>query len=133
MGGRYCRVVIPGGHGVSESKIYGGVDCIVVGGCANGMLLKNVKSDAQFIELERPKYIKPLAHSLQAMPEVEVEKDTYEVHIIGLRNSQEKTTRLFALAVPPKETLSWGFSQLVIGFVENFTNQMLAEGRIAKH
>ena len=38
-----------------------GMDVIVVGGCADGSLLNDVRMDAEFIELRRPDYIKPLA------------------------------------------------------------------------
>ena len=113
------------------------MDCIVVGGCANGVLLRAIQADAQFIQLARPDYIKPLESAFQEHPEVAKESDQYEVHSIGLYNSEEnpimpRRAHVFGIAVVKGETLTWGFSQLVIGYVENVTNKLLANGVIDK-
>ena len=47
-----------------------GMDCIVVGGVADGTLLRDVDMDAEYIELRRPEYIKPLA-APDAQPDVQ--------------------------------------------------------------
>lgn len=108
------------------------MDVIVIGGCANGVLLRKVKTDARYIELSRPDYIKPLASARQKTPEVVKEKDTYEVHPIGLTNTGENDTHVFGLAVVAGQSLTWAYSQLVIGFVQNVTNQLMADGLIDK-
>lgn len=108
-----------------------GIDCIVVGGPANGVLLKGIRPDATWIELARPDYIKPLASAFQTMPDIVKEKEKYEIHPLSLTNS-DGTKHLFAIAVVEGESLTWAFSQLVIGYVENVTQQLLAEGLIDK-
>lgn len=109
------------------------MDCIVVGGVAGGTLLRNIRQDAQHIQLARPDYVKPLASSRQENPEVVKEKDVYEVHPIQLVNSVAHQPSIFGIAVVEGETLTWAFSQLVIGYVENETNKLVAEGLIEKH
>jgi hypothetical protein len=54
------------------------------------------------------------------------------VHPIALQNSEDTRGHIFGIAVVEGKTLTWAFSQLVIGFVENVTNQLLAEGLIEK-
>ena len=106
------------------------MDCIVVGGCAAGTLLRNIKPDATFIELSRPEYIKPLETPNQTMPDVHKEKDVYEVHPISLQNSDAQKPVIFGIAVVEGQTLTWAFSQLVIAFVEYTTAQLISEGLI---
>lgn len=108
------------------------MDVIVVGGCANGVLLRAVKTEARYIELSRPNYIKPLESAFQKHPEVVKEKDTYEVHPIALTNSEDGRTRVFGVAVIAGQSLTWAYSQLVIGFVQHVTNELIAEGLIDK-
>jgi hypothetical protein len=110
-----------------------GVDCIVVGGCANGVLLKAIRPDASWIELARPEYIKPLASAFQAMPEVAHESDKYEVHPLSFTNAKGERPHLFCIAVVEGQSLTWAFSQLVIGYVENVTNKLMAANLIEKH
>lgn len=109
------------------------MDCIVVGGPANGVLLKQIRQEATWIELARPDFIKPLESAFQKHPEVVKEKEKYEVHPIGLRNTTDPETHIFGIAVVEGETLTWAFSQLVIGFVENVTQKLLADGLIQKN
>jgi len=114
----------------SKRQVADGIDCIVVGGAANGTVLKKIRADAQFIELSRPEYIKPLKSSYQSTPDVVNESDEYEVHPIGLRNTNSPQQTLFAIAVVKGKSLTWGFTQLVVGYVENETQKLVAEGII---
>lgn len=108
----------------------GTFDCIVVGGCADGVLLKAIRMDAQRIELSRPEHIKPIANSLQVNPEIIHEKDQYIVHPIGFRNDDDKRGQLFGIAVIEDQSLTWAFSQLVIAYVENVTARLVQSGAI---
>lgn len=99
------------------------MDCIVVGGAANGVLLRRVDAAAQRIELSRPDYVKPLTSARQTAPEVARLKDVYNVHPISLRNDDGRTA-LFGIAVVDGQTLTWGFSELVKGFIENVTTEI---------
>jgi hypothetical protein len=108
------------------------MDCIVCGGPANGVLLKQIKQEAQWIELARPDYIRPLASAFQKHPEIVRTEAKYEIHPVGLRNSGEVETHIFGIAVVEGESLTWAFSQLVIGYVENVTQKLLADGIIQK-
>ena len=118
--------------GPSKKEIGGGMDCIVVGGPANGVLLKKIRVDAEMIELRRPDYIKPLESSFQDRPEIAHEKGVYEVHPLSLKNTGEHRPHLFGIAVIEGQSLTWAFTQLVVGYVENYTQQLLAEGIIQK-
>ena len=109
------------------------MDCIVVGGPANGLLLRQIRPDAQMIELRRPDYIKPLESAFQAMPEVAHEQGRYEVHPLSLKNTNEHRPHLFAIAVIEGQSLTWAFSQLVAGFVQDYTTRLVAEGLLEKH
>lgn len=109
------------------------IDCIVVGGAADGMLLKNILPNARFIELARPQSIKPLKTSDQQHVEVNKETEIYEVHIISLQNTEERCPTLFSIAVVKGQSLTWAFSRLVIGYVENATQKMLDETPQIKH
>jgi len=114
-----------------EQQLSAVMDVVVIGGCANGVLLKKIRTDATFIELARPDYIKPLKSALQKHPEVVKEKDRYEVHPIGLTNSGfDPRTHIFGVAVIHGQSLTWAFSQLVIGYVENVTSKLVAEGLV---
>ena len=100
-----------------------GMDCIVVGGVADGTLLHNVDMDAEYVELKRPDYIKPLAHS-KAAPEVQHEKDVYEIHPIGLQDTERSQQTVFGIAVVSDQTLTWAFTQLIVTYVEKHTEVM---------
>lgn len=104
---------------ISELK----VDCVVVGGVANGVLIQDIDTNAQTIELTQPLYLKPLATSVQKQPEVAEAKDTYDIHWVELQNiaKQEKIPQvsLFGIAVVEGKTLTWAFSELVKGFIQN--------------
>lgn len=105
------------------------MDCIVVGGVANGVLLKRIRMDAQWIELKRPEYIKPL-ESKDSDAEVVHEKDVYEIHALTLTNTNEPGQHVFGIAVVEGQSLTWAYSQLVIGFVKNTTAELIADGLI---
>ena len=116
----------------TNPEVAAGMDCIVVGGCANGLLLKKIRMDATWIELQRPDYIKPLASAFQENPDIMHESDKYEVHPISLKNSDQPRPAIFGIAVVEGESLTWAFTQLVTGFVENYTRKLLDEGIITK-
>ena len=107
-------------------------DCIVVGGPASGLLLRDIRQDAQWLELSRPDHIKPLASAFQHMPEVVKESAKYELHPISLQNTAVEKPSIFGIAVVEGESLTWAFTQLVTGYVENYTNKLLAAGLLEK-
>lgn len=113
---------------MTENK---GMDCIVVGGCANGTLLHDVEMDAQYVELRRPAYIKPLASTKQSIPEVEHEKDVYEIHVLGLHDSEISNPVVFGIAVIQDKPLTWAFTQLCVSHVENTTAKLMQSGALA--
>lgn len=108
-----------------------GMDVIVVGGCANGTLLHDVKMDAEYIELKRPEYIKPLASTAQTIPEVEHEQDVYEIHVIGLQDSEVSPQTVFGIAVIQDKPLTWAFTQLCLSHIENTTAKLMNAGALA--
>lgn len=117
----------------SKKQIEQGIDVVIVGGCANGLVLKHVRPDAQWFELRRPDYIKPLAASFQDRPEIAHTSDKYELHPIELHNSDDPAVPvLFGIAVVEGQSLTWALTQLVTGFVNDYTRQLLDEGIIEK-
>ena len=104
-----------------------GADCIVVGGCADGVLLHDVRPTAGLIQLRRPEYLKPIGSPSDKEITAAFESDLYEIHPLSLQNSDEEKPRLFAIAVVEGQTLSWAFSQLVIAFVEQATEKAVKE------
>ena len=109
-----------------------GMDVIVVGGCADGSLLNDVRMDAEFIELRRPDYVKPLASAAQAMPEIMHESDRYEVHVIGLQDSEAQAQTVFGIAVVEGRALTWGFTQLILSHIQLTTRKLKEAGLIEK-
>lgn len=107
-------------------------DVIVVGGCADGLLLRGIVVGAEKIQLKRPDYIKPLASSKQAVPEIVNESDIYIIHPIGLTNDTGDA-HLFGIAVVEGQKLTWGFSQLVISHVQNTTTKLIQQGLMKTH
>lgn len=66
-----------------------GIDAVTVGGVAGGQVLRGVQADAQFFELRRPEYIKPLASSGEMSPELSYESQVYELHVLELTNTDQ--------------------------------------------
>lgn len=104
------------------------VSCLVVGGCANGVLLPGIEVTAQFIELKRPAYIKPIASALQKVPEIANESDEYEIHMFGLTDTGTLNPALIALAVVKGRSLTWAFKQMVASYCEKTVNDLRAAG-----
>ena len=121
----------PPGDSPPPSPSLPGMDCIVIGGCANGGYLKDVQMGAERIELSRPIGVKPLASAIQKIPEIAREKDEYTVHPIGLYD-QKGAISVVGIAVVAGRSLNWGVEQLMTGYVKNVTNEMLAAGVITK-
>ena len=109
-----------------------GMDCIVVGGCADGALLKDVRMDAQYVELRRPEYIKPIKTPYENLPDIHHEKDVYEIHVIGLQDSDVSPQTVFGIAVIQDKPLTWAFTQLMISHVEVVTQRIVAAGLLKK-
>ena len=110
------------------------MDCIVIGGCANGVLLREIRADAELIELRRPQHIKPLESPSQAFPEVHHEKDRYQVHAIHIVDfSKNGAVTLLGVATVEGRTLKWALEELIVGFVENTTMKMVQEGLIIRN
>ncbi len=116
---------------LTKKQIAAGMDCIIVGGCANGTVLVKIRADANWIELARPDYIKPLEHSYQDTPEVINESDTYEIHPISLTNTT-RDRAVFGIGVIEGKSLTLAFSEIVKGYCENVTTKLLATGVIEK-
>lgn len=117
---------------LTKKQIAAGMDCVIVGGCAAGLVLPKVRMDAQWIELSRPDYIKPLENSLQTTPEVVNESDHYEIHPIQLHNSPGNRA-IFAIAVVEGRSLTWAFGQLVKGYSNDLLARLAAANLIVKN
>ena len=108
-----------------------GIDAVTVGGVAGGQVLRGVQADAQFFELRRPEYIKPLASSGEMSPELSYESQVYELHVLELTNTdQPNKPHIFGIAVVEGESLTWAFTQLVVGYVEKITTELVEAGHI---
>lgn len=103
--------------------------CLVIGGCANGTLLPAVDVLAQFIELKRPAYIKPLASAVQKVPEIANESDQYEVFPVGLvGETDEAPPQYMGIAVVRGRSMVWAFKQLVAAYAEKSVAELKAAG-----
>jgi hypothetical protein len=117
---------------VTKAQYAEGMDCIVVGGCANGVILHKIRMDAQWIELKRPDYIKPLPSAFATMPEVMHESDKYEIHAIQLVNSETNSPAIFAIGVVDGMSLTDAFSELCKSHVEGVTQRLMHAGLVNK-
>jgi len=109
------------------------MECVVVGGCADGTYLREIRSDAGTVRLARPKHIKPLANSRQSMPEVEEESDVYEVHVFDMAATADLDTaicarRIMGIAVVEGRSAAWAFKQLVIAYLQQNLRQLKEKG-----
>ena len=107
--------------------------CVVIGGCAHGTLIDRMHVDAERVELRRPEYVKPFTHSTQTTADVAHESDVYDIHTIMLAGDRKNNYDTFALAVIEGQSLSWAFSQLVIGYLANETSKLLNEKSVETH
>ncbi len=107
------------------------VDCIVIGGVADGLTIRGVRANAEYIRLSRPTAVKPLQHSLQTEVDVERETDIYKVNVISLQAQPDETPRLYGLCIVETETLSWGFERLLIHYAKTRVQRMMEENREA--
>lgn len=117
---------------LTKDQVKQGMDCIFVGGCANGVILEKIRMDAQYMLLKRPDYIKPVASALQSMPEVVHEDDTYEIHAISLTNTDTRKTAIFGIGVVEGKSLTWAFSELCKAHVEITTQRLVQAGLVSK-
>ncbi len=121
---------------VTQKQFEQGMDCIVIGGCADGTILQKIRMDAQFINLKRPDYIKPVETPDQAIPDVVNESDDYEVHAISLVNSDASPGRarhaVFGLAVVAGMSLTDAFSELCKSHVEIVTQRLMRADLVSK-
>jgi hypothetical protein len=117
---------------VTKAQVAAGMDCVIVGGCADGSVLLKIRMDAQWIELSRPEYIKPLENSYMDVPEIVNEVDHYEIHPITLVDSN-KHRAIFGIGVVEGMGLIDAFSKLVTGYTENVTQKYVTAGLIDKH
>lgn len=104
------------------------MNCIVVGGVANGMYLRDIRANATFIRLGRPEHVRPLTSPQQKEISVKKEESVYEVHPIGLINSNEPgKTHLVGIAVDESKSLTWAFMQLVLSHIQKVTHELREE------
>lgn len=93
------------------------IECLVVGGVADGVYLRNVRADADVIRLSRPMYVKPLASSTQNQPDVAKEMEDYRVWTL-LLDGPNDTDFVLGFAVPVNTSLAEAFSQIVVKYVK---------------
>ncbi len=110
---------------MNGSAIMPEVDCIVVGGVADGVLMKIILG-AERIELSRPTHAKPLESSGQKMPEMALETDTYNVFYMQLPTADDDY-RPFAWAIVDGQTPAWAAKQLAVAYVQYSTQRMIEE------
>jgi hypothetical protein len=99
--------------------------CLIVGGCANGVILPSITADAQEIALRRPHYIKPLASTQQELPEVAHEMDHYIVHPLGLV-SDDGELHLYGIGVLVGVTLPDAIQRVFKAYVNESIMQLHA-------
>jgi hypothetical protein len=98
---------------------------IVIGGVANGVLIKSLKVGTELIELGRPTHAKPM-ESPHADIEFAKETDRYCVNTFFLPGEYDRILP-FALVTLEGKTPSWAMTQLVKGFVLQATEELKKE------
>lgn len=117
---------------ITKAQVAEGMDAIIIGGCANGVVMQKIRMDAQWIELKRPEYIKPLPSAFETMPEVMHESDKYEIHAIQLVNSETNAAAVFGIGVVEGMSLTDAFSELCKSHVEGVTQRLMHAGLVDK-
>lgn len=102
------------------------MQCIVVGGVANGVLIPSMRRDADIIELGRPTHAKPLTHK-DADIEFAKETDVYEINIIYFPGKPGADVIPFGLAIVQGQTPAWAMTQLVKAFVIHAVDELKKE------
>ena len=100
-----------------ESTLPDTIECLVVGGVADGVYLRGVRADADIIRLSRPTYLKPLATPDQKNPEAAKEMEDYQVRTF-LLDGPHGTDFIIGLAMPVNKSLAETFSLLVTKYVQ---------------
>lgn len=107
------------------------VPCLIIGGVADGIVIPQMRSDADVILLQRPSHIKPLASSDQAQPEVAKEADRYRVHTMYVEDDLHPGDLFwFAVATLLDVPLPRALGELFIAYTRHVTNRLIAEGRV---
>ena len=108
------------------------MDCLVVGGIADGVLLRHVKLDASIIELGRPTYLKPLERPDQPQPEAERETQTYHVYTQIMPNADNFPVQV-GIAVPEDQSLWEAFALLVVRYVQQVSREQMEQAKTEIH
>ena len=98
------------------------VDCIVIGGVADGVLMQ-IKQGAQRIELSAPDYVKPLTSPGQQIPEVERMRSTYNIFYLGLP-TLNGVIKPFAWAIHDSLSPAKAMKQLAVSYVKYSTENL---------
>ena len=107
------------------------VPVLVVGGPADGIILPTLRADAAWIELSRPSYVKPLAHSDQQVPEIMAEKGRYEVHVLAISDSDTPDDSVwFGIACAHPLQLSACLKRVFIGYTHHVLARLRAAGAV---
>lgn len=101
------------------------VDCIVIGGVADGVLM-TVKQGARIIELSAPDFVKPLTSPNQREPEIARTRTRYNIFYMGLPTING-VMKPFAWAIEEGKSPAWAAKQLAIAYVKYSTEKMKAE------
>ena len=99
------------------------LNCLIVGGVADGVVLREVRDNATWIELRRPDYLKPLEHSKQEQPEAVHESDRYQIFTLHL----ERGAKLLFGGVEGM-TFDDVLRRICIKYVEKITDEQVAAG-----
>jgi len=97
------------------------IECLVIGGIADGVYLRNVRADADIIQLSRPTHVKPLATSEQKQPEIAKEMEAYRVYTLMLDGPND-SAQLLGFAIPIDISLAQAFSRIVVSYVKQSIN-----------
>jgi hypothetical protein len=108
---------------------HGVMACIVVGGVANGLLIQQMKSDAERVQLGQPSHVKPLESANQDKPEIAKDVDVYNVFKMYLPLEGNRVVP-FGLAIIDGQTPAWAMSNITIGFVKQAAEELLSENFI---
>ena len=104
------------------------VDCIVIGGAADGVLLQ-IRYGATRVMLGRETHAKPVVSPLA---EVEMAKvsDIYDVFYMDLPTVGKKS-KMFAWAIIEGQSPMWAARQLSVAYVKYSTQRLITDAKNA--
>ena len=108
------------------------IDCLVVGGIADGAFLRGMRADANIIQLSRPTHLKPLATPDQQNPEAAKETEDYRVMTLML-DGPDDSNYILGIAIPVTSSMAEAFGTIVVKYVKQTLEDVRQDEPMIQH